>query len=124
MSRFTQSDVLAAIETAVAANPDGLNPMSGTGINARCLNRAVSDDAPTPRCIASQVHFDLTGRELEGVAAASISQSLDTTYDFDPPFDWSAKSLLADAQIIFDRFTTTGHTWSEALLELQTTLSD
>jgi len=113
---ITAAEVMAAAEAAVASNPQGTNPMNDDG----CLNRAEEDDAPTPRCIASQIHFDLTGRELTGDNYEPIGVCLNQTYPLgDSPFDGGAKDLLRAMQRTFDTKSQRGGTWSEALAEFK-----
>lgn len=114
---FDDKQVLEAIQKAVEANPNGKNPMDGD----MCLNRARVADAPTPRCIASQVHYDLTGRELLGSLTVTIHSSLDETYwDGEHariPFTPAAVDLLRDAQNTFDASAMSDGDWSAALAE-------
>lgn len=116
MSDLTIFDVYvvrAAVEAAVAANPEGVNPMDED--NSACLNRSLDPNATTPRCIASQVHFDLTGRELEGENSLPLYESLEETYANDGPFGGEAVALLSRVQRIFDYCSQRDETWTVAL---------
>ncbi len=108
---YDHEAIKEAIKKAVEANPEGQNPMEGR----MCLNRADDPEATTPRCIASQVHFDLTGKELEGNNASAILAALDHTYGLQGgPFLGGAKTTLSVAQSYFDRATIDGENWSDA----------
>jgi hypothetical protein len=114
---YDRDDVWTAIEAAVAANPTGQNPMTTGGA---CLNRAHDLDASTPRCIASQVHYDLTGMELGGNESATIYAALSVTYfGLGSPFDRDAVDLLGEAQGAFDSAAQSGLHWTTALTNLR-----